>query len=386
MRAGPLGGQPYMLKDHNRAMKRALLIALNETKGIAWHTIERVVSCAGDSLHLAIGFSEQDWLAVGLTSKQIPVLRSGLENGRLLEAEQRYRRLGAAVVTIEDPEYPELLRHTARPPWVLYLIGRTELLHRPSIAIVGTRVPSSYGRQISLSLAGQLSAVGFTVVSGMAKGIDRYAHEGAVGSEASTIAVLGTPVDCIYPPENRSLYRQIATQGLLVTEYPIGTKLHPGLFPQRNRIIAGLACGTLVVEAAEQSGSLITASYAQEMNRELFAVPGPVNSPKSKGTNRLIKDTGAKLVMGGEDVVEEFRFREDVLGRLQSAPSDKTQERAKLSSEERRVLDLIQDKPSTVDELHERSGLTFGLLHAVLINLSIKQRIEQHAGSIYSAL
>lgn len=337
-------------------------------------------------LHLALDFSDREWLEAGLDSKQLASWRKALQDGILVEAEQRYIRLGTGVLTILDPEYPVLLKQTVRPPWVLYLIGRSELLHRPSIAMVGTRLPSSYGRQIALSLAGQLAALGFTVVSGLAKGIDRIAHEGAVGHEASTVAVLGTPVDIIYPPENRALYRQIAQDGLIVSEYPLGTRLHPGLFPQRNRIIAGLSSGTLVVEAAEQSGSLITATFAQEMNRELFAVPGQVNSPKSKGTNRLIKDSGAKLTMGAEDIMEEFRFREDILTKLQPVQTAVCQELVELSSEEKKVLELIQDKPSTADELHERSGLTFGLLHAVLINLSIKQRVEQHAGSIYSAL
>ncbi|MBJ6363366.1 DNA-processing protein DprA [Paenibacillus sp. GCM10012307] len=377
-----------MTKHNRTATTRMILIGLHETRGIAWHTINKVMNYTnkGETLYLALDFSDQEWLEAGLDSKQLAAWRQSIEMGVLADTEQRYRRLGAEILTIIDSEYPSLLRQTARPPWVLYTIGRSELLHRPSIAMVGTRLPSAYGRQVASSLAGQLSALGFTVVSGLAKGIDRLAHEGSVDKEASTIAVLGTPIDSVYPSENRNLYRHIAQAGLIVSEYPIGTRLHPGLFPQRNRIIAGLSSGTLVVEAAEQSGSLITAAYAQEMNRELFAVPGPVNSPKSKGANRLIKDSGAKLTMGAEDIMEEFRFRDDILARLDPGSATQSLNQVELSFEEKKILALIEDKPSTADELHERSGLTFGLLHAVLINLSIKQRVEQHAGSIYSAL
>lgn len=368
-----------------------MLIALHETAGIAWHTIDKVMRAAGERLHQADRFSDRDWRAAGLAPKQLAALRAGLDDGSLLAAENRYNQLGAAIITREDPEYPSLLLQTARAPWVLYTMGRQELLSRPAIAVVGTRVPTAYGRHASAILSGQLAALGFTVVSGMAKGIDRYAHDGALAaaSESSTIAVLGTPITDVYPPEHRSLARQISGQGLLVSEYPLGTRLHPGLFPQRNRIIAGLALGTVVVEAAEHSGSLITAAHAQEMNREVFAVPGPIHSPRSKGSNRLIKDTGAKLIMGAEDIMEEFRFRDDIVARLKPAASAVDgggKEACNLSVEERKILAFIQDKSSTADELLERSGLTFGLLHAVLINLTIKQCIEQHAGAIYRAL
>ncbi len=389
MRAEPLWGSALMKKQQQH--KRAMLIALHETAGIAWHTIDKVMRAVGERLHLADTFSDRDWQEAGLAPKQRAALLAGLNDGSLLAAESRYKQLGAEIVTREDPDYPSLLLQTARAPWVLYTLGRRELLSRPSIAVVGARVPTAYGRHVSATLSGQLVSVGFTVVSGMAKGIDRFAHEGALAAASgpSTIAVLGTPIHEIYPPEHRQLFRKIAEQGLLVSEYPLGTRLHPGLFPQRNRIIAGLTLGTLVVEAAEHSGSLITAAYAQEMNRELFAVPGQIHSPRSKGTNRLIKETGAKLVMGAEDIVEEFRFREDIVMRLQSAAppySEGGQEQPNLSAEEEKILAIIQDKSSTIDELLERSGMTFGLLHAVLINLTIKQCIEQHAGAIYRAL
>ncbi|MBW7457190.1 DNA-protecting protein DprA, partial [Paenibacillus sepulcri] len=213
------------------------------------------------------------------------------------------------------------------------------------------------------------------------------AHVGALPSPGGTIAVLGTPIDKVYPAENRSLYREIGYggNGLIVSEVPLGTPFHPGLFPLRNRIIAGLSLGTIVIEAAERSGSLITADQAFDMSREVFALPGPISSPKSGGTNMLIRTGTAKLISSVEHVLEEYEGRlplphEGSAGdREQDAREDIT-----LSKDEAFIYTLLKDKPLSSDELHELTSFPFGLLHATLINLTVKRKIEQHPGSIYS--
>ncbi|MNZ72786.1 hypothetical protein D3C78_911740 [compost metagenome] len=202
--------------------------------------------------------------------------------------------------------------------------------------------------------------------------------------------MLSTPINTCYPPENLSLFHKIAEHGLLVSETPIGTALHPGQFPQRNRIIAGLSVGTVVVEGAKRSGSLITAQQALDMSRELFAIPGPISSPKSEGPNELIKRGEAKLVSTAKDIIEELDWlpgvletyrRKDALdANKQAAP------RVELSSEEQKIVSLLQEQPLSINDLHELSAIPFGHLNALLLNLCIKRKIELQPGSIYIAL
>ncbi|XEC97097.1 DNA-processing protein DprA [Paenibacillus tarimensis] len=361
---------------------RNILLALHETEGIGWKSIHKIT--LRSDLTECIHFGDREWAEIGFNPGQRKKIAGALRTETIVPILERYERLGVRIITMLDEDYPPLLKVTYEPPWVLYAIGRTDLLITPTIAMVGTRVPTSYGRASAIKLAEQLSGSGLTIVSGMAKGIDRYAHEGALSCGGDTIAVLGTSVERIYPPENRALYQSIADKGLIISEYPFGTTSHPGLFPRRNRIIAGIALGTVVVEAAEKSGSLITADQALEMSREVYAVPGPISSPKSEATNRLIAE-GAKLVRHANDILVDFIHRGDIRSGLPAGKIAKKPASA-LSDEERLILQLLQDKPSSADELHERSGLAFGHLHAILINLSIKRLIEQHPGFIYSVL
>ncbi|MBD2845300.1 DNA-protecting protein DprA [Paenibacillus sp. IB182496] len=371
------------MKEPVEWSERLVLLALHEAKGIGWRSIRKAL--ASGSLVQCVHYAEAQWRELGLSGAQAASARSVLMHAEAAAASlERYARMGVRVITMLDDDYPELLRETHEPPWVLYAKGRVELLKTPALALVGTRTPSAYGRQATIRLARELAARGLTIVSGLAKGIDRCAHEGALTNGGATIAVLGTPIDIVYPAEHRALFACIAQQGLLVSEYPIGTRCHAGLFPQRNRIIAGLSVGTAVVEAAQRSGSLITVDHAITMNREVFAVPGPVQSRYSEGTHQLLKN-GAKLLAEAEDVMEEFIHRPDILGRLQPSKSAPPPPETKLTGDEVRLLRLVREKPGTADELHERSGMPFGLLHAVLINLTIKRRIEQHPGFIYRA-
>ncbi|SEN31303.1 DNA-processing protein DprA [Paenibacillus sp. OV219] len=368
--------------------RRELLITMHETPGVGWQSIRKAAECG--EWHAFERFTPEAWVtSAGLKLDQARALSNAFSSVDVKARDERMKELGIKVITRLDEGYPELLMESPQPPWVLYAIGKDTLLKRPSIAIVGSRGPTTYGRRTASELARKLSERGLTVVSGMARGIDALAHEGALQGSGSTIAVLGTPVDIIYPADNRQLYAEIAKNGLILSEVPIGTPFHPGLFPLRNRIIAALSLGTVVVEAAERSGSLITADQALEMSRDVFAVPGPISSPKSAGTNGLIRQ-GAKLVSSYEDIIEEYSglpiYNQAVSlssGQAESSPGNLELE---LSANEAIIYRLLSDEPRTVDQLHELSSFPFGLLHSVLINLTLKRKIEQHSGSIYSVM
>ncbi len=305
----------------------------------------------------------------GLREDKARVVSGQLNEEFILERLGLYRKESAQIITIYDADYPPILKQVSQPPWILYALGRMELLGEPSIGIVGTRTPTAYGKKMAESLSFELSQAGMAVVSGLARGIDTEAHLGALKGKAGTIAVLGCPVDQVYPPENLSLYRDIAAQGVLISEYPIGTKVHPGLFfPLRNRIIAGLSLGVLVVEAAERSGSLITADQAMEESRDVYAVPGPATSPKSRGTLQLIKQ-GAKMVTEAGDILEEYGY---------ALPSQEVESSRQihtiLTNEEQLVYDLIHSEILTFDSLLETTRFDFGHLHAVLLSLILKKQ------------
>ncbi|SDW27973.1 DNA-processing protein DprA [Paenibacillus sp. CF384] len=365
--------------------ERELLLTLHETPGIGWHSIRKAVEYGQWRLYER--FSPEAWVSsVGLKPDQAKAISHAFSTVKVEERQERMSKLGIQWITRFDESYPHLLRETPQPPWIIYAMGRVELLNRHAIAIVGTRGPTAYGRKTASDLARRLSERGMTVVSGMAKGIDTLAHEGALEAFGSTVAVLGTPVDRIYPTENRGLYEQIVRKGVVISEVAPGTPFHPGLFPLRNRIIAGLSLGTVVVEAAERSGSLITADQALDMSRDVFAVPGPISSPKSAGTNGLIRQ-GAKLITSDQDIMEEYE------GLLQQPGISNAQVGLKselqvvhLDENEAVLLQFLQDGPLSIDRLHELSSFPFGLLHSVLINLCIKRKIEQHPGSIYSVM
>mgnify|MGYP000966271222 CR=1 FL=1 len=370
-----------------------VLIGLHETEGIGWKTIRRIVDRGG--LAEAMNRREADWREFGLNTPQRANVVRRLQPEAMEASARRRAQAGVEAVTALDRRrYPRLLKEVPfEPPWVLYCLGRTELLsRRPAVAMVGTRLATAYGRRVAEDLAAACAERGLAVVSGLAKGIDGAAHRGAVGGRGGTIAVLASPADTPYPPENRALYRDIAERGLIVSEMPLGTKLDRAHFVQRNRIIAGLTLGTVVVEAGDGSGALITAEYAVRANRELFAVPGPITSPRSAGALDLLRQ-GAKPVMNVDDILEEFRHvlaPEIGSGPLRysgwSGPRRADSADLDLTPEEARVYELLQDGPLSIDELSARSGLTFGLLHAVLLSLQIKRRIHQQPGSVYTVL
>ena len=363
--------------------RRDILFALHETEGIGPAKINSLRKQG--LLEACVHFPEEEWIRrFRLLPRQAAAVRQSLTRPFVEERKRLYARSGVEWVTIEDEDYPEPLRHLTHPPGVLYLQGRKELLHYPAYAIVGTRLPTAYGRQTARMLAERLSDVGITIVSGLARGIDACAHEGALRGAGSTIAVLGTPIGVIYPPQNAALYHRIAEHGLLVSPFPHGTPGHPGLFPARNAVIAGMTRGTIVVEAAERSGSLITAEIAANHSREVFAVPGMIGSPKSAGTNRLIKEDKAKILTCPEDVMADLWLTEAGIESRRRVLEAARRAAQGLSDEERRIVELLRDGPKSADDLAELTGIPFGHLHALLLNLTLKRTIEQHPGSLYS--
>lgn len=358
-----------------------MLLALHELEGVGWKTIDRVVRCVPELEELT-GMSEAAFRSMGLTAPRAELLHSRLNKEYIKRIHDKYSRGFVAPVTRLDDDYPALLQQTAQPPWVLYGIGNRKLLGKPAIAVVGTRLPTVYGKRMAERFSKELSQAGICVVSGLAKGIDGCAHQGAIAEEGSTIAVLGCGVDVMYPREHAYLYREIAEKGLILSEYPPGTAAAPGLFPQRNRIIAGMTLGTLVVEADVKSGSLITTDYALDESRDVFALPGPITSPKSLGTNGLIQK-GAKLVMDINDVLGEYIHVIGDRRNIGDQAANNRHNRGKMTGEETKVLEILAQGPATIDELIERLQTNFGHLHAILLSLLLKKAIEQLPGSVY---
>lgn len=359
------------------------MIAMHETEGVGWKTIDRIVRGGGveDAQHRR----EADWREFGLYPKQAAKLTLRLQPEAVEAARRRRDLAGLSAVTALEPEYPRLLAKIADPPWVLYYLGRLELASRPSVAIVGTRMATAYGRRVAEDLAAECASGGFTIVSGLAKGIDTAAHIGGLKGRGSTIAVLATPADTPYPYENRALYREISGRGLVLSETPQGSPLHKGQFPLRNRIIAGLALGTIVVEAGERSGAMITVDKAIEMDRDIFVVPGPITSPRSKGPLALLR-TGAKPVMGLEDIVKDYPYISRQELQSMQTPAAMSDPLDGLNPSEKKLFALLEDEPRTIDELADTGELETGELHSAILSLRIKRLVEQRPGSVYALI
>lgn len=278
------------------------------------------------------------------------------------------------VITLADAAYPQQLLQIPDPPLLLYVKGRVDLLSRPSLAVVGSRHGSAQGLANAEAFAGALSDAGLTIVSGLALGIDAAAHRGGLAGTARSVAVLGTGADTVYPARNRALAHDLAERGALVSELPLGTRPLPGNFPRRNRLISGLAIGCLVVEAAADSGSLITARLAAEQGREVFAIPGSIHSPLTKGCHALIKQ-GAKLVEGASDILEELR--------LPARPTSAPAHSAVPDSGARLLLDALGHDPCDLGTLTARCGLSVAQASALLTQLELDGLVVSLPGGRY---
>ena len=295
---------------------------------------------------------------------------------------ERFLQLEGNLVSIYDEDYPELLRHIYEAPVILYYKGTLPREDQLSVAMVGTRHSTAYGRMVAEDLAKDLARHGVWVISGMARGIDACCHQGALDGNGKTIAVLGSGLDVIYPKENTDLYYNIVENGCVISEFPLGTTPLPRNFPVRNRIISGLAQGVVVVEAAEKSGTLITVDYGMEQGKTIFAVPGPITSKQSKTPHRLIRE-GAKLVSCAEDVIEEFSY---LFPEVKATPVINGKENAglALSETEEKILEMTTVAMHFENILVE-TGLEAKALSSLLFFLEMKGYIKQLPGQYYIA-
>lgn len=347
-------------------------LRLHLTRGLGRTGIIRLMQAFG-SVREILEASPKAWaecagirasVAAGLPGENAPDLQA---------ARRALERDGVGIVSLWDEKYPALLRSIHDPPALLYVRGR--IPEGEALAVIGARQASHAAKQLTVEICTELAGRDITIVSGLARGIDSAAHQGALAGGGLTVGVLGCGIDRVYPPENRKLFQQTVERGAVISEYPPGTPPLSGHFPGRNRIISGMSRGVLVVEAAERSGSLITADFALEQGREVFAVPGPVYAPTSSGVNRLLKD-GAHVVTEARDILEtlwpqipprEVRRREDSFA-------------AGLAEDARNIYLHLGYEPLHVDDLVQKSGLTPMDVSAILLHLELRGGVEQLPG------
>jgi DNA processing protein len=352
-------------------------IGLSSIPGIGRVTFRRLLALFGSPEEVLFASPDALNKIGGLSDKITNAIRSFPWQEHATREIAKAAEANVAIITADSPAYPDRLRNTADAPVYLYVKGVLLSSDENAIAIVGTRKPTHYGMTVARRIAADLSSSGFTVISGMARGIDTEAHQGALAAQGRTIAVLGSGIDVPYPPENRGLMKAISRSGAVVTENPFGTQPESGYFPARNRIISGLARGTLIIEAADDSGSLITAKYALEQGRRLYAVPGNVGSLTSRGTNSLIKQ-GATLVEGAEDILRDLGINKPAFERTVPA-----RPLPALSHDETTVLSCITSEPKHIDRIMNESRSPAGKLGGVLITLELKGLAKQLPGKYF---
>ena len=287
------------------------------------------------------------------------------------------------ILQIGDDDYPKMLAGIDDAPQKIYVRGKTSALHLPALAIVGSRNPTRGGRQNAYEFARHLGSAGFCIVSGLAEGIDTSAHEGALHARGATIAFLGHGIDSVSPAANTSLAAEIARNGALCSEFPLGSKPRRHHFPQRNRLISGLSLGTLVVEAARRSGSLISARLAAEQGREVFAIPGSIHNPMSRGCHKLIRQ-GAKLVETAGDIVVELGPLVEHLMQKTGLGGTQAADVACDVTEYKLLMKALSYDPASIDELSIHSGLTIGQVSSMLLILELEGKVDAQAGGRYS--
>jgi DNA processing protein len=365
-----------------------LMLVLSRIPGLGPARINAIISRFGgspDLLHAgADDFQRITGIGEQLSGEIAGFLRQP-EKRRAAEQEaigqfEALERCSARLVTILDPGYPSLLKEIYDPPPVLFIRGSLPNPEQPSIAVVGTRKASAYGKQASMEISGELALRGVLVVSGLAYGIDSAAHEAALRAGGKTVAVLAGGVDDIYTDPRGRLWPKIIEQGALVSEEWFGSEMLPAKFPKRNRIISGMTQGTLVVESDLKGGALITASYALEQNREVFAVPGSIYSGNSRGTNRLIQTGQAKAVLSVDDILEELPAPPIDTVKQQQEPAIV---RTELSREENELMRFIGEEPVHLDTLALRSGLDISVLLVLLFELELKKTVRQLPGQFF---
>lgn len=353
-------------------------LGFNLVKGIGPAKVQALLDYYG-SLANAWQANEYELQRIGLDKRAVKTFLKTRQELNLDEALNRVAQADVSLLTWEMPEYPSYLREIPHPPPLLYYQGKLLEQDQWAVAVVGTRRLTSYGRQVTRDLVAGLVQNNITIVSGLARGIDAIAHTTAVELGGRTLAVLGSGLDCIYPAEHRSLAQEIAQgQGAIISEYGLGVQPEAKNFPPRNRIISGLSLGVIIVEAGTRSGALITTNFALEQDREVFAVPGNINSPASQGPNRLIQE-GAKLVTKVEDVLEELNLHMVVERTAVQLVLPET-------AEEIAVYQQLSGQPTHIDDLSRSTGLPSALVSSTLTLMELKGMVQQVGGMNYVLL
>jgi DNA processing protein len=353
-------------------------LGFNYISGIGPSKIQALLGYYG-TLERAWRATESELRDIGFDGRAIQSFDEARRTFDLDRYAQQVEDSGAKVMTWASPDYPELLREIPAAPPLIFLRGQFEPIDRWAVAVVGTRRLTAYGRQVTHELVSGLVRNGITIVSGLARGIDAVAHRTALDEGGRTIAVMACGIDKIYPPEHRDMARQIIDgHGVIISDYPLGAEPENTHFPARNRLISGLSLGVLVVEAGEKSGALITSRFALEQNREVFAVPGNINSPVSVGANRLIQQ-GAKLVLRVEDILEELNLK---------MITDQAEAKVVLpeSAEEAALISQLSSQPTHIDELGQLTGMPSSLISSTLTMMELKGMVQQVGGMNYVRL
>ncbi|MEW5948957.1 MAG: DNA-processing protein DprA [Thermodesulfobacteriota bacterium] len=362
-------------------------MALHLIPGIGGVTYRQLIKVFGTPEEVFKAKETELTAIKGIRSATIEAIRNIASKERAAQELKLIRKYGVRILTFQDGAYPQNLANIYDAPALLYIKGNLSEADTFSVAVVGSRHATYYGQKAAEGLCRSLAGHGLTIVSGMARGIDTAAHLGALRGKGRTIAVLGSGLDIVYPEENKDLYHRIIENGAVISEYPLGTPPEPKNFPIRNRIISGLALGTVIVEATGKSGSLITANLALEQGREVFAVPGSINSLRSTGTHKLIKQ-GAKLVESAEDIVEELR----PLKKFSPGPVLQGKKTTNcppaciprdILPEERDILALVEEYPQHIDELVRRGNLVVQKVSSILLNLELKGLVQQLPGKLF---
>ncbi|GAB4291730.1 MAG: DNA-processing protein DprA [Ignavibacteriaceae bacterium] len=344
---------------------RSLLAKFKTTDNILNASLNELLAVEGISNQLA-----KRLIQTGMNRSQI--------EQKVEKLLQRIEKINFQIVSIWDEEYPPLLKKIYDPPLLLYVSGKFNDMDKYSVAIVGTRTPTNYGRIQTEKIANDLSKQGITIVSGLARGIDSIAHKTALKSGGRTIAVTGSGPDVIYPPENKDLFKNISGTGVVITEYEPGTKPDVQNFPRRNRIISGLSLGTVVIETGEAGGAMQTAAFALDQNREVFAVPGNLGVKQSEGTNLLIQKGEAKLIRSAEDILEELELKlKPVLGKNIPKPDPE------LNVFEEKIISILNNEPLHIDKISALTNLASSDCLVHLLSLEFKGMIKQLPGKMF---
>ena len=358
---------------------REALVALNMIEHVGPVRLRQLLDHFGDAVRVLHARAAELSQVPGIGAETATAIAQWEQTVDLAAELQRIRDFGCTLVVPADAAYPELLRQIYDPPIVLYVKGRLEPRDRNAVAIVGARRTTPYGQECARRLGYQLAYCGVTVVSGGARGIDTAAHHGALAAQGRTLAVLGTGINQVFPPENAALFERIAAQGAVITQFPFNRPPDKQSFPIRNRIVAGMTLSTVVVEAGLSSGALITANQAVDSGRLVFAVPGRVDSPLSKGCHDLIKK-GAKLCEGAEDVLTEFEYLFPPSNRPAEPTAPVRLPALTLSPEEQQVFECLGNDELALDEVIRCSGLPASAVSVVLLRLEMKRLVRQLPG------